>query len=472
MAKLLSSASILGDNIYPLIGVIERWNPKLLSTQYIDFPLALVISGDYDRKLQDQDAIHLFSNAQISQLQGALSPSQSDHYTANYASANSRAASTRQNQSRGLPPEAQGSLAETNKADDSLSHDPELLSFLRERMAFIRGAVRHPGPYPVSEGLNLNSLIGVAGGLSLEANISNIEVASVNHGTQGQANKRSGINRLQINLHDTKADTVLISPGDSVRISQKFQKVADKSVLLIGEVQNPGRYDLLAGDTLFDLIKRAGGMTDQAYPDGAIFSRESERRIEESRFRRAALDLERSLAAAIENTKSAPNTTQISMVKNLSNELKNAQALGRITVEADPAALKSNPALNMLLESGDRLYIPKRPLTVRVTGEVLSPASLQFRDSKKPRDYLNEAGGFTFHADKDRVFVLYPDGSAQPLQVRAWNYKPIFVPPGSTIVVPRDPKPFDFVQSAKDISQIFSNLAITSVFIDDIRDDD
>ena len=67
--------------------------------------------------------------------------------------------------------------------------------------------------------------------------------------------------------------------------------------------------------------------------------------------------------------------------------------------------------------------------------------------------------------------VLYPDGSAQPLQLSMWNHNAVMIPPGSTIVVPRDPKPFDFIQSARDVSQILSNLAITGIFLDDIRDD-
>ena len=83
-----------------------------------------------------------------------------------------------------------------------------------------------------------------------------------------------------------------------------------------------------------------------------------------------------------------------------------------------------------------------------------------------------EAGGFTRYSDEGRTFVVYPDGSAQPLQVERWNFKPVMVPPGATIVVPRDPKPLDFMKTAKDISEIFSNLAITGIVIDDIRDDD
>ena len=125
----------------------------------------------------------------------------------------------------------------------------------------------------------------------------------------------------------------------------------------------------------------------------------------------------------------------------------------------------------MLLESGDRLYIPKRSLTVRVTGEVLSPVSLQFRKNKEANDYIDESGGLTMNADKDRAFVVYPDGSAQPLEI-SWGGDDLFIPPGSTIVVPRDPEPFDFIQSAKDVSQILSNLAITALFINDVRDSD
>ncbi len=133
--------------------------------------------------------------------------------------------------------------------------------------------------------------------------------------------------------------------------------------------------------------------------------------------------------------------------------------------------LTVSPELDMLLESSDRVFIPRRNLNVRVSGEVLSAASLQFRERKNSLDYIHEAGGFTFNADKDRTFVIYPDGSAQPLQVSSWNYKPVMIPPGSTVVVPRDPEPFDFIQSAKDVSQILSNLADTAIFIDDVADD-
>jgi hypothetical protein len=210
-------------------------------------------------------------------------------------------------------------------------------------------------------------------------------------------------------------------------------------------------------------------MTPQAYPPGAIFSRESERKAEEGRFRATARDLEQSLAAAMQDKDKAPDASQIAMAQDLAAQLREVEAVGRITVETDPNVLAAQPELDMLLESGDRVYVPRRPLTVKVNGEVLSPAALQFRSSKDARDYIAEAGGFTYNADKDRVFVVYPDGSAQPLQVNAWNHLAVMIPPGSSIVVPRDPKPFNFIDTARDLSQILSNLAVTGIFLDDIR---
>lgn len=447
LSDLLRDDKIFGPDIYPLIGVIERWNEKTMTRQLIDFPPLLVRDGRFDRKLADGDVIHLFSRAQILAL-----PDTED------------TAAT-------LPPAAQGSAETDTTIEDSDSIiDPVIAEFLRERAAFARGAVRESGPWPVSEGASLENLLAVAGGLTLEASTGNIEVTSRLQGEGGQAHGRSGIRRIDVDYASDDPAAIMVGPGDSVRVKQKFARVADNSVLIIGEVDNPGRYDLMPGDRLSDLLRRAGGVNAQSYPDGAIFSRESERRAEEMRFRAQAQDLEVKLAAA-QKQKEEPDPGQIAAVQDLISQLKQAEAVGRITVEADPGALSADPELDILLEAGDRIYIPKRPLTVRVAGEVLSGASLQFRKERSARDYIDQAGGYTYHADKDRVFVVYPDGSAQPLSVSSWNHTPVFVPPGSTIVIPRDPKPFDFIETARDITQILSNLAITGIFIDDIRND-
>ncbi|MBU0859505.1 MAG: SLBB domain-containing protein [Alphaproteobacteria bacterium] len=447
LSALLGDKKIWGPDIYPLIGVIERRDEKQMTRQLIDFPPLLVLRDHFDRKLQDGDIVHLFSRAQIAALGDTEEPAGK------------------------LTPVAMGATDEDMTQDDSDAVTaPAIADFLRERAAFARGAVRDPGPWPVSAGITLENIIAVAGGLTLEASTENIELTSKWQGESTQGGGRSGTHRIAVNYSADDPAAIMVGPGDSVRIKQKFKRVEDSSVLIIGEVANPGRYDLMAGDRLSDLLARAGGVSAQAYPDGAIFSRDSERRAEEARFRAQAQDLEMKLAAAMAK-KDEPDTTQISSVQELVTQLKQAEAVGRITVEADPGALAADPELDILLEPGDRIYIPKRPLTVRVAGEILSPASLQFRKDRNARDYIMQAGGYSWHADKDRVFVVYPDGSAQPLAVNSWNHSPVFVPPGSTIIVPRDPKPFDFIETARDISQILSNLAITGIFIDDIRSD-
>ena len=163
---------------------------------------------------------------------------------------------------------------------------------------------------------------------------------------------------------------------------------------------------------------------------------------------------------------------QVTAMQSLIAEMKDAKAVGRITVETDPGVLIGDPDQDILLESGDKIFVPKRPLTVRVAGEVLSPAALQFRKDKDSRDYIREAGGTTYYADRDRAFVIYPDGSAQPLNSSTWEHRAVMIPPGSTIIVPRDPKPFNFLEGAERISQILANLAISGLYIDAIGDDD
>lgn len=434
LSALLDDEKIFGKDIYPLIGVIERRDEKQMTRKLIDFSPLMVLRGKADKKLQDGDVVHLFARGDIL----ALSDEKTDKADLE-----------------------QGS-AEAGQPIDSLMAD-----FLRERAAFARGAVRQPGAWPVANGTTLENLIAVAGGLTLEAGTDDIELTSKMPAIAGETGIK-GAHRQQINYTQNNPATVMVAPGDSVRVNQKFQRVADNSVLIVGEVDHPGRYDLMPGDRLSDLIARAGGINRQAYPEGAIFSRESERRAEEMRFKAQAQDLELKLATALEQ-KDEPDTTQISAVQELVAQLRHAEAVGRITVEADPGMLQTDPELDILLEAGDRIYIPKRPLTVRVAGEVLSPASLQFRKDRSARDYIMQAGGLTWQADDDRAFVVFPDGSAQPLSVGRWSHNPVFIPPGSTIIVPRDPKPFDFIETARDISQILSNLAITGIFIDDIH---
>lgn len=346
LASLLKNQDILGQDIYPLIGVIERWDSDQLATTYLSFPIRSVLQKEFDLSLSDNDVIKLISNTEISDIYDNKNndPKSSEKYE-------------------------QGS----RELDNSISDDEALISFLKEQSVSVRGAIRKPGSYPIAQGITLDHIIAVAGGLTLEADKDSVELTSKNMSNDTGNGRVTKSKRTIISLNETMPENYTLSAGDSIRINQKFQKIDENTVLIIGEVKHPGEYDLLPGDRVSDLIDRAGNLTTQAYPEGSIFSRESERRVEEMQFRNDARALESALAKALQREKNQPNATQIELVRSLADKLSDAQAVGRITVETDPDILSIKPELDMLLEKGDRMYVPKRPLTVRVSGEVLSP---------------------------------------------------------------------------------------------------
>jgi protein involved in polysaccharide export with SLBB domain len=226
----------------------------------------------------------------------------------------------------------------------------------------------------------------------------------------------------------------------------------------------------MRGEKLSSLIARAGGITREAYAPGTVFMRASARRQEAAQFKTAAQQLEQSLARALSNEDKKPNSEQVDMARQLANELRNAPAVGRITVQADPDVLRLRPDEDVLLEAGDEIIIPPRRQTVAVMGEVHAPVNAQFIAGKDAGQYLKEAGGFTRFADESHAFVIMPNGAARPLRVSAWNHEDTSIVPGSGIVVPRDPDNYDTLQLVSGIGNILSQLAVSTAAIASIND--
>ncbi len=107
-----------------------------------------------------------------------------------------------------------------------------------------------------------------------------------------------------------------------------------------------------------------------------------------------------------------------------------------MVVEANPVILAARPELDVLLEPGDLIAIPKRPNEVTVVGAVLNPGSLQFRSGWRARDYVRAAGDTQRFADPSRGFVVLPNGQSVPAGLSAWQQGGPPVPPGSLVVVP------------------------------------
>ena len=140
-------------------------------------------------------------------------------------------------------------------------------------------------------------------------------------------------------------------------------------------------------------------------------------------------------------------------------------AIGRVVIEADPTALQVRPELDVVLEPGDVLYMPKRPSSVLVTGDVLNPGAQQYVPGTSVDAYLRQAGGLQRSADRGRIFVLYPNGVAQPVSTSVWTYgSSVQVPPGSAVVAPKDPAPFGLA-AVRDLTTLIGQAALTAASI-------
>jgi polysaccharide export outer membrane protein len=420
-------------DVYPLIGLIVSMNSKTLTRDIAGFVPQLVAKNGSGKKLRGGDTVYLFSYDDIAQI------IEDDPIS---------------NTSENL------NLDNNKDINADLNYPRLVRNFVRDNVVTINGAVWDVGAWPIGGHVSVMDVLLAAGGVTQKANPDKVEVVTTD---------KSGYSSRSIISEKALFET-RVRAGDQVRVPEQFKQTIASAVRITGEVINPGTYDLMRGDTLLSVLERAGGVTDQAFPAGAVFSRKSERKREEQKFRAAAQNLQKTISMNLNGDDSRLSNDQVILAQGLINDLRDAKALGRITVEADPAVLIARPELNLLVENGDRIHIPKRPMNVRVSGEVMNPASLLFEENKDVDDYLAEAGGVTYYADKGRRFVVYPDGSAQP--VGGWNDKLAMIIPGSTIVVPRDPKPFDFMESFKDITQILTNMAITGVFIEDIATDE
>ena len=216
---------------------------------------------------------------------------------------------------------------------------------------------------------------------------------------------------------------------------------AAERVTLAGEFARPGAYTVRKGERLSELIQRAGGLTAVAFPYGAVFTRERVKRAEEAALRRAASEVDATLAAL--TAKPDPKEPRMAAFARMSARLRAAEPVGRVVVEADPTLLRVRPDLDTVLEPGDRLFVPMRPNYVTVVGAVQNPSAVRFQSGLTAADYVRRTGGFQATADDSRVFVVLPNGEAHRVGASLWNYQPLHVPPGSTIIVPDDPASSD-----------------------------
>ncbi len=334
-----------------------------------------------------------------------------------------------------------------------------LINFLIEHRARLDGAVRGPGSYFVGPNVALNDLVQAAGGTINWADESGVELitTAVDHQTGKAATQRQ-----TLPLRQTTLASYTVRPRDTLHFNQIFTNVGIGSATVQGEVRFAGSYPIVRGEHLSELLARAGGLTNTAYPYGAVFLRKSAADTEHQGYLRAANEIENELVIAmtrVGNDKIDPGT--FGSMQAFVNELRTQKAVGRISITADPSVLASKPELDPLLEAGDLIYIPQRPSTIAVLGQVSQPGSFPYRPGLTLEDYIEQAGGYAATSDESDTFIVLPDGSARKVEKSWLTFSSNDLPPGSTIVVPRDVTPLDTRQLILDVSSIFSQFAVS-----------
>lgn len=335
---------------------------------------------------------------------------------------------------------------------------PRALQFLLEESVALYGEVRRPGLYPVAPDTPLALLVQAAGGLTTESDPANIEYLSY------QSALKNGHSEYRtINFRDAAGAALAVHPGDLFTFKPLYLGQETGTVRLAGEFRFPGAYGILRGERLSQLIRRAGGITPGAYPYGAVFTRVSARKAEADSYKRAANDLQEAAVTALTSGalgKDASVSAQF--LSQITQRLEDVKAVGRVVIEADPVVLEAKPDLDPIVEPGDLLVMPKRPISVTVIGQVLNPGSLAFKPGTPVGQYIERAGGYSQAADKGRVFVILPNGTAEKFKSSFWNFEPRDVPPGSVIVVPRDAAPFNALAFGERVFGVLSSLALTA----------
>lgn len=335
----------------------------------------------------------------------------------------------------------------------TFEEEPDLLPVLIEHAVGVGGAVRQPGAYPLADATAVSSVIAVAQGMSANARDVVIDITRAN-GSQSVM-ERTPIGAEGLALASTK-----IAPGDDLRVNAAQPQFEPGGVLLSGEFARPGLYSIRKGETLSQLIVRAGGLTAQAYPYGAIFTRRSVKQLQEEGFRRTARELNAGLLTAI--GRRGAEAGSLTAATDLIDRLATVEAPGRMVVESDPQVLSVRPELDTVLEAGDAIVMPKTPNFVLALGDVSNPGALQFVAGKSTKDYLREAGGIQSSAEADRAFLVLPNGTAQPLSSSFWRRSAAVVPPGSTIIVPKEVDPGRGLDIASSVATIIGQF-VTSL---------
>jgi len=292
----------------------------------------------------------------------------------------------------------------------------------RKIVVTIDGAVKRPAKYELTDKQNLGVVIDYANGFKQTADIENIYLERILDGS---------LKSIPV-VNSSQFDSIKSVDGDLVYI----REYPFRQATISGAVLKPGRYTMAAGENLDDLINKAGGFTDNAYPFGMIFqnkeAKEINRKAQELLYQEF---LDNIIALSQQNISGFDITPIIGLTQQINNQEPN----GRIVVD-----IENEEARRTLgIQEGDNLIVPEKTNNVYVYGEVSSEGSVMYAPNKDVDFFIDKSGGYKKYADNESIYILHPNGETARYSKRRniFESQPrsdIKIYPGSVIFVPRE----------------------------------
>lgn len=301
----------------------------------------------------------------------------------------------------------------------------------------IQGEVRAPSTFEYADSMTLESVIQLAGGFKEGATPNRIEISRRVRNSDATVRSARTAELFIVNVDQNLrivGEPFMIRPFDIISVRNSEGYTVQKQVKLEGEVLYPGTYTIIRKDErISELIRRAGGLTSSAYPDGASLKRPGAQKVnptdknainnideENKKFlnlKRAQEDgANEKLAADVEERLIQSDLVGINLVKILKDTLSK---------------------FDLIVEDGDVIRVPRTLQTVKVTGEVLNPNSIVYLPGKSMRQYINGAGGYTSSARRSGVYVKYANGSAAAVSRFLLFSNNPKIKPGAEILIPK-----------------------------------
>ena len=335
----------------------------------------------------------------------------------------------------------------------------------------IEGRVKEPGDYPLEPGMTVGDLIRAGGNLTDAAYAGKAELTRYRV-VNGDSRRTQQVEvDLAAIIRGDPGANVLLEPFDSLSIKEMPEWGSQEHVTLVGEVRFPGKYSLKRGETLKSVIERAGGLTDFAFPEGTVFTRDELKEREQKQLDVLADRLQNDLVTLALQGAAAANQAQagsaLTIGQSLLTQIRSSEAVGRLVIDLPRVMrISGGEAGDVILRDGDRLMVPKFQQEVTVIGEVQTATSHLYRPELGRDDYIALSGGATRRADRKKIYVVKADGSVVANEGGRWfSRSGGDIKPGDTIVVPLDTERLPALPFWQAVTQIIYNLAISAAAV-------